>query len=849
MAKTTTKRPGEKPAPAKGVLSQIMEKTKLPTKEEETKKASAMEVARKELAACKMKGGGSSCLTAFEKATGMKQSKSGKESAKEKLEEEKGAIGAVMEMMKSCTLTPAACKAKVEQSLKNLTGTAASKEDTEMKLQKAGQQAAGKAITDCAAAATTAADKAKCRTSTAAKQALAKASGKSVNDVTELDLKKAVMEFAAKSVKDAVAACQSLVTGDANKTACRKSNSNLKDSVANALGKAKSALKDSEVSKFLEKGAREDALLAMKSCNRTANLSACKELAKKAFQDATGQKVDEYTLQRKLKEALGTEVADKMSTCTQAAADKKAREACKMTVAREQMKKADLSADSSSKEPSMADVEEMLKDAAASKAKEIAESCTKSRVECMALTKESIAQAMGKLKSEITDLDTEKFNKEGAMKASVESAKACFEAKKSNASSSCEDLYEKMLKLRGKSKPQGAAAQRADEQEVKKELAKSMAKDQMSVCFKKLSKSELDACFQSFKNESEGVANTLFSGESVEKVRKKMDRAKKEASVQALGEIFSSCMEAANTSALKVSCMAALTTKKAVAGLVESAIDVVDKFHMSAVIDAGKACNSTQRKSCMEAAKAGMVKLGMEARQFARIKQLGEVKAAAEVWAACKDSNGTESSCEALAKSRYEEVSGAVGGFTTEVLDKIKQVGQAFANGVATTFKKLKAIQVDAVTSSTTCSDAELNISVRAVTKHCNASGSAFASVVGKRCRVVEGKAEYQVHVATPTLNATEMANLSSSIASNLTGENLVRRLSLRADARRLGAVTESYADQAVELESASSSSPSPSPVSTADGIAPGTSTSTGCNMTSASPALLILAFIINMFF
>eukprot|EP00933_Yihiella_yeosuensis_P008622 TRINITY_DN11417_c0_g1_i5.p1 TRINITY_DN11417_c0_g1~~TRINITY_DN11417_c0_g1_i5.p1 ORF type:complete len:914 (-),score=297.71 TRINITY_DN11417_c0_g1_i5:586-3117(-) len=843
MAKTTTKRPGEKPAPAKGVLSQIMEKTKLPTKEEETKKASAMEVARKELAACKMKGGGSSCLTAFEKATGMKQSKSGKESAKEKLEEEKGAIGAVMEMMKSCTLTPAACKAKVEQSLKNLTGTAASKEDTEMKLQKAGQQAAGKAITDCAAAATTAADKAKCRTGAAAKAALAKASGKSASDITELDLQKAAREFAAKSVKDAVAACQSLVTGDANKTACRKSNSNLKDSVANALGKAKSALKDSEVSKFLEKGAREDALLAMSSCDRKANLSACKELAKKALQDATGQAVDENMLQHKLKQALETEVADKMGTCIKAAADKKARETCKMTVARAAMKKADLSADSSSKEPSMGDIEKMLKDAATSKAKEIAESCTKSRDKCMELTKESIAQAMGKLKSEITDLDTEKFNKEGAMKASVESAKACSEAKKSNASSSCEDVYEKMLKLRGKSKPTGATAQRADKQEVKKELAKAMAKDQMSVCFKKLTKLDLDACFQSFKEESEGIANSLFSGEDMDKVKKKMDLAKKEASVQALGEMFSSCMEAANTTALKVACKAALAGKKAVAGLVESAIDVVDKFHMSAVIDAGKACNSTQRKSCMEAAKAGMVKLGMEARQFARIKQLGEVKAAAEVWAACKDSNGTESSCEALAKSRYEEVSGAVGGWTTAMQDKIKKIGQAVVSGVATTFIKLKAIQVDALTSSTNCSDAELNMSVSVVTEQSKASGHAFASVAGKRCRLVEGKAEFQVHVTTPTLNETEMANLSGSIAVNLVGSIFQRRLSLR----RLGAVTESYADQAVEL--GSSSSPSPVPVSTTrrQGVAP--ITSAGCSMTSAPPALLILAFAINMFF
>eukprot|EP00933_Yihiella_yeosuensis_P059014 TRINITY_DN598_c0_g1_i1.p1 TRINITY_DN598_c0_g1~~TRINITY_DN598_c0_g1_i1.p1 ORF type:complete len:871 (-),score=291.80 TRINITY_DN598_c0_g1_i1:347-2884(-) len=780
----------------------VCEVKKKPTKKEEDKKAKLLEAARKKLAECKMMGLGSLCDEAFEKATGLKLPKNSK--AAGQLEAKKAASMAVADLMKACNLTLSECQQKVRESLANLTGRVISKREADFEIKKAGIDAAGEAIKSCVKAAKSAEEKAACRTGPAAKAALAKALGKNVSDIKDIDLQKAAQEGAVKGLKERIEACKALVNSSADKAACFKNKDDLKDVVAEAMGKLKSALKDSDVKKFIEKGAQDEALLALKSCNKTANATACKELARQTFLDATGKSkkdLDDHKLKRSMEKALSAELGDRMSACVEAAGTNKTELMLCRTMVAAEMKSAALD----SKMPTAGEIEQMLKNSAKSKALEVAENCKGSRSECMELAKEQMAKAMGKAKDKIRDLDAEKFNKEAALKASVDLAKSCFEAKKENSTSSCTDVYEEVLKLRKKSKPSGADAQKADKSDVRKELAKTMAKDFRASCLQQATKAAAEECLASFKEEAENMAKQLFPNYSPEMRKSRMKHAEKEASIEAVGESFAACMVTASNATEKDACKAEFSRKKSMANLSEPDDDILSKFHMSAVVEAGRTCNSTQRKECMKAVKADMMKLGMLVRRYAKMKRLGEFKAAAEAWASCKDANNTETACDALAKARFEEVSGSSGSWTDELKAKIQKLGKALYNGQEMKFSKLKRVQVDTFTSSTVCSEVEMNKTLSEISKHSNSSGKAYETILIIGCRLVEGLAEHQFHVKTPNLTDSEIDSLSDHLATNLNGTSLSRRLRLKSDfqshPRRLGAITESNADVAVQLD------------------------------------------------
>eukprot|EP00933_Yihiella_yeosuensis_P043134 TRINITY_DN3787_c0_g1_i1.p1 TRINITY_DN3787_c0_g1~~TRINITY_DN3787_c0_g1_i1.p1 ORF type:complete len:475 (+),score=117.77 TRINITY_DN3787_c0_g1_i1:134-1426(+) len=340
-----------------------------------------------------------------------------------------------------------------------------------------------------------------------------------------------------------------------------------------------------------------------------------------------------------------------------------------------------------------------------------------------------------------------------------------------------------------------------DHQKASKKLKECKKK-----CFKHKNKSAAEACLKASKGEAEKIAKELYPKHS-SKLREKREKcAEKEAAMDALRESFSACVATANTTSQKLACKVALKKEKHERDFSESDDDVLSLIQMAALIESGKACNSTvpeEQTACLKAAKEAAKTLGMAVRKYAKMKRLAELKAAAEAWASCKDAGSTDASCDAIAKSRFEEVSGSSDAWTSQLEAKVRKLGQALYNGEEIKLTKLKMVQVDTFTSSTNCSEAELKVTLSELFKQVNSSGKAYETILAVGCRLVQGLAEHQFLVKTPNLKEVEIELLSEQISTTMNGTSLSRRLTL---SRRLGSITEVNADIAVQLDSSSGS-------------------------------------------
>eukprot|EP00440_Ansanella_granifera_P009173 gb/GFBE01009936.1/.p1 GENE.gb/GFBE01009936.1/~~gb/GFBE01009936.1/.p1 ORF type:complete len:911 (+),score=347.66 gb/GFBE01009936.1/:1-2733(+) len=765
------------------------------------------EAAQKLLAACKMDGDATDCATKFANITGSKGMDAAAAALHDRFASEKGAAGALAEKMGDCKDDKETCMEEAKKAMMNLTGRAVSDVEFKQELMKAGAAKAKDVISGCMQNATTEDEKEACFSSMDAKMEAAKASGKNVSEISNEDLRKFARKGAMGDMAEVMKAC--VEAAGNNKTAKKAcaARPDLKDSIAMAMGKDADKVTDSMVRDFLDQQAQSDALAMLKSCNASER-AKCAEEAKQLRAQASGMDLEDITddfLEKDAMEAMFRELGDKMTACVEDAEDNETKKAsCKMDMVKKDLKMAALS--KMDWEPSMADVERALEKAAESKAGQIAKDCQDSRHECMEKLRKEAAKAMGKKLEDLSDVDVERLNKKSAMDAAKVAAEACFAAKKDDVTATCEDPFATYMEGRKEDVPKDDTERDAMEKKMKVEFAIDMQKDVMSVCFEKASKTAADACLANFTDQLEGVAGTLFAGADTANLQKKMKRTLEEAGRQLVGEVFHACMKAALSDGEKDKCKEEMEKKAEVAGIMEDADDVAMRFRTKSVADAVTSCNATKRAECKKQIMDELKQAGMKPRAFGVVKKLAAVKAAAEIWAGCEE-NATNSGekCLMLASQELAEVLGAPDSWN-ETADEVKRLGEALLNGISTVLRKLEKVDVDAVTSGTTCLDGELDM----LRTKLAAGAAAFdqanmtdrpanlsnATINLKGCSLVDGKAQYAAAVLAAGLNETEMSMLADKLAEALDGVDLAasRRLG-----RRLAAVTDAYADQAVQ--------------------------------------------------
>lgn len=768
------------------------------------------EFAEKEFADCKMKGA-ADCAKKFYQMSGeSKPTDTVRAQNQERFESAKGAAEALANKMTQCSGDKTTCKAEARAALAKLTGQTVSKENAAAELMKAGERKAGTWVRECLAAAADETAKKSCFTSQAAKDAAAAASGRNASDLLDVDIVGAARKTAEYKIKELMSACTASKTTTADKKKCRE-RSDLKGMITGSLGKTN--VPDSEVLKFMEKGAREDVLTAARTCVK-ADIEKCKEEAKAAKAKAMGRMASEVKddeLKRDVVKGLARDLGNKMMACVEQLSDdetpEQARTKCRTSFAKEEIKKAGFE----DRVPTKTEIEKSLKDAGKQTAKAIAKDCdaTMARTKCMDLVKDRAAKAMGKLKSQMSDYEVEKMNLAGANDAAFEAAAACAKAKKDNAAATCEDVYTAFQSVRKKSsKP---SEEDVDKIRVKRDAAVTMEKDYRKICFKKPTKDEATACLQNFKSEMDGAADVLLKDLIPDHKAKMRKAVQQEASIEVIVDDFDVCMKTASTANEKATCLSGLKSMKANAGMTETADELIEKYRTNDVVKAAKACDSAQMGSCILKARDAAVQAGTKKRKFGSIKKLAEEKAAFKMFAECRAAaNTTDAGCLDLAKAEYKKVSGESGtggppgssGWDSNMESKIKKLGEAVLNNVEIVTRKKKQVDLELVTDKTECL---VTIHDKLLIKVTDEAASLITYVTRfkkKACRLEFNSPIYKIAGGMPNATDEEIDSLADSLTTVMENANVARRLLLQEDPhRRLTSVqiTTAYAAQGSE--------------------------------------------------
>jgi len=752
----------------------------------------------------------------------------------ERFQAEKGAPSALADQLKNCSKgddgdTDAEkreffeeCKKSAQESLQRLRGEDVKPEEFERELEKAAEEAARQVIRKCMETATTEAAKEACFNLEEAKSEMAAISGRDASSFKADDMREAMREGARSEITEEVANCRANAADAAAARECMKPSDEMRTQVANSRGKASSEIKDSEVREFLEEGAEDEMWSIMKSCK--GNREECMEAAKGKLGEATGEDFSDDMVKRKLDDAMKDDLAKSMQACMKTAGeDEAAIMSCRETLAGEMLSKADNKTSHSKGDKKLA-----LKDAGKSAAKDVTKDCTESRETCMERLREKAAESMGRRPEELTDMELERLNKDGSKDAAKDALKSCNSAKKDDSTATCEDFMSVYEQGRGK-----GTMTAEEKRSVKQEMAEEMEKDDMMLCMKEESRAKYTECLENLK-ESDELQEELFKDLPEKTKEAKKNRAKKDAAVDAVGEVFQACMEEAILESEKEACKEEMKAKKELAGLTEDVDDVVMKYQRGKVATSVLACEASKRSECVTQAREEMVKMGMKRRAFGVVKRLADLNEAAETYAECQEETSDSTACLTLAKEALKEISG-----TTEVDDetaaKIQSLGEALMEGREILVRKLKQLLVEAISTASECSDAFLDKVIARVMKiasNFTVPGTEEPrDVMNKSCRVAFGKARYSCRVKAEDMDESEMEGLSDDVSEELTTADLtVRRL------RMLQAedVTETYADQEVEETAADGSSTSSS--STSESTSSSTSTEESTSTTSTIP-------------
>ncbi|CAE7839821.1 unnamed protein product [Symbiodinium sp. CCMP2592] len=800
------------------------------------------EEAQQGLVACRLAGKTlEECRQGFGNSTGGTPP----DKVKERFELEKGAPKALLGTLENCTRDIAAsngsfdeCKDQIKSLVQTLKNETLSDAEVEREIRKIAGEKAKHIVSTCSAAATTDAAKEACLSSAEAMQALATLTGRTLESIPEEELRRLFREGAAEQVSEEVRLCMDAAGSDTEKRACFSSD-DIRDAIGESMGKGRGEVKDSEVREYLEEGVKEEIWTMLEACPEDSK-EQCMSAAKDMLAAVTGRESSAITddmIRKLLHDEMASELGERMRSCMDQAVDNTAKEACRTTLAAEALGVARGTQGGGA--PSRTDVEEALKEAGRDKAKEVSKDCQGSREECMERIRDEAAKSMGRSKEDLSDMEVERLNMDGARDAAKEAARACAEARKESNTATCADPTEVYASNR-----RMPIDDDVDRKRIKQDLVKESEKDAMRTCMEESDKTGFDRCMGELAEPDE-VAGELFRGLSDERKQNKEKRAKEDAAVEVVGERFQLCMEAATTEGQKKDCQDAMRAGAGMAGLKDDVEDVVKKFQRNTVGMAARACNETQRPMCIEQAKEELKKSGLKERAFGVVRQLAEMKAAAESWAACQeDSAEVNATCDSIAQAELEEISGSMSIWTEEVAAKVKALGEAMLEGREIVLRKLHAILLETLTDALNCSDAVLD----KLAEKAQQTSDGFMpnatmgprNVSNKECRIVWGLARYYCKVHTKDLNETETEDLSDSLGTDLGTTDIsgVRRLG-----RRLAVITDSYAGQ--EEEETTSTAGDGTSVTTTTTTTT-TTTSAGMGSTSTSHGLVTSTYSIS---
>eukprot|EP00913_Durusdinium_trenchii_P005438 g5069.t1 len=436
----------------------------------------------------------------------------------------RGAPLALADQLKNCTAeinstegnkTFKDCREEALESMKRLRRWD-HKSEFEAELTRVAAEAAREVISRCQEGATGDEAKAACLESTEARDLAARLSGGRAPAGDEL--REAVRDGAQRDMAETVQLCRTNAQDDQAKQDCLNSDS-FKDQVAESRGKARGEVKDSEVREFIEEGALQDVWSLMEACPEDKQ-SECLDTAKGMLADAMGvekSEISEDRLQKALQEAMQKALGQRMRACVQAAEDDSAREQCKTVLVDEALNR------TGQANPERGEREMALKDAGRNAAEEVARDCTGERDSCMQRLRERAAESMGRKPEEMGEMELERLNLEGAKDAAKDpflgtrrdAARSCASARASDPSATCQDALSVFRQGRGKNMDE--SEERRDRKEAKKK------------------------------------------------------RAKDEAAVDAVGEMFQACMEGASSDEHKKDCREKMEGRKDMAGLQEDA--------------------------------------------------------------------------------------------------------------------------------------------------------------------------------------------------------------------------------------------------------------------------------------
>lgn len=751
--------------------------------------------AHKRLAKCRMEGGDmEACKAQVERVTGV-SIPDGRSSYLDAL---RGRGGAIADLFgnRSCRQRMQECLDQAKDAVKRMSGRDMEDEEVANELMQVGASKARDIIYACLGSATTREEKTDCLSSPDAIKAAKDASGR--GRITKADLIKFMEDGVESESFDILVECRENAATDEEKKACANGGGmKLKDALANARGKDSTDIMDSEVRELLQKSARKDAYALLKLCS--ASKQECLEQGKRLKALAEGRDESDVTdemMELDAKKAASQDLADQMEACVEEADGNRAKiKECRKVLAE--------AAGKHLGKRSKIDEEEMIRDAGKNKAREVSETCFGSRSECMERIRERASKSMGKLPEDLTIKDLEELNKAGAVDAAKEAAKACRDAKRADASASCQDPALRFLKVR---RIEATGNQKKDSTKKKailQDVAKELNKDAMTICLERPSRDEVTACMSELSAETDDVAVELF-GDVGEKVKaNKMKRAKQEAAVEAVGERFHLCMKAAGDSTSeKDLCKEELEKKTSLAGLTESAEKVTMRHRRNSVANAARACSATEREKCLRQVKQDLQDAGMAPRAFGVVKKLAQVRAAAEDYAACKEADYADDACLEVAKATLEVVSGGLEGvWSDDTAMRIKKLGKAVFDGIATKLVKSNRLDFMAETTEDECrstSRDELMNKVddlfedfmSSVMKRTMDRTSDHSRVMRKVCHIIFGSAEYGSKIDASGLSETDMPGVADFILQSMNGFDL--------SGRRLSRVSEAFADQDV---------------------------------------------------
>jgi len=403
---------------------------------------------------------------------------------------------------------------------------------------------------------------------------------------------------------------------------------------------------------------------------------------------------------------------------------------------------------------------------------------------------------------------------------------------------------------------------RTDEKRIKRDTAEELAKSEKRVCFEMEDKTEAKACMDEAATlmEKEFDDNGIYDADdSSARKENKRKQAERSADREVLGEIYFTCIKEAEDATAKTACEEELKAKKEYVDIVDDEDAIKKKYRAKQLADPSASCDIADAKKCRAGAKKEVLEGGLEKREFASIKRLGEIKSAAETWALCKDAENDDATCHEQAGETYEMVSGAPeSDYNDEVKEKVERLGAVILSGNETVLRKTKDLDFEIrVNGSCITDDAKTGNMTAKVLDAATAVDGKLGPAQYKGCRKVDGGAEYRSKVGGKNCTDAEREAAPPQIVSSIETDDEISALLVIADARRLsesGAVDEVYGAEAVEecgvddAECGQSDVESASVSSDGDGGSGGgsdaTSVSEACPAEALSKPLVALAAI-----